>query len=241
MKNVFDVEEGQPSTFASYPAFDRRHLRTIELAIRAAWSDLHKDSVKARRLSIDDEEHISHMLRESLNAIRESETRKVPGYNYDLFQIPYLGAEIITSEGKIRKPDIVFSLAGRPRPGVSNGIHDGIFVECKILGQKSSTNLSNYCKKGLHRFVEGSYAAWMREGMMLAYVRTTQELSDDLAKQTSKPAMRDLLESNGKLSKCTLTRITPSVYISHHRRDNVTLGQAGNPGPIEVRHLWLNV
>lgn len=82
---------------------------------------------------------------------------------------------MLTPEGKVRKSDIMFKLAGSKRPGVSKGIRDTIFVECKILQSGSngkSRNVAAYCDDGIHRFVEGAYASWMREGMMVAYVRT---------------------------------------------------------------------
>lgn len=241
MKNVFAGAEGAGITWASNPPFDGRYLRAIELALRAAWDALHKDYATASELSNAKEERISHMLREALNELREKETGGVEGYNCDIFERPYVGAEILTPNGNIKKPDVVFSLSGRPRPGVSNGLRDGIFVECKILEQGTKKNVAAYCNNGVHRFVEGSYGAWMREGMMLAYVRTSQSLPDDLTKLLGADAMKAHLASDGKLRTCALTRIEPRVYISVHQRTRPYPGGEGYPGPIEIRHLWLHV
>lgn len=241
MKNVFAEAENADVTWASNPSFDRRHLRAIELALRAAWLAVHNNYATTGVLSSADEVRISHLLRDALNELRERETGGVDGYNCDIFERPYIGAEILTPDGKIRKPDVVFSLSGRPRPGVINGMRDGIYVECKILEQGTKKNMVAYCKDGVHRFVEGSYAAWMREGMMLAYVRTKQSLPDDLAKLLGTDAMRKHLASNGELTKCSLTWIGPRVYISTHQRAWPYPGEEGYPGPIEIRHLWLYV
>jgi hypothetical protein len=215
-------------------------LRAIEVALRKAWDELHDDYDAAQRLSHENEVRISHLLRERLNDIREREGRGgVDDYSCALFERPQIGAEIQTPEGKIRKPDIVFGLCGKRRPGVTNGMTDCIFVECKILDQKK--NLRLYCRDGLQRFVTGAYSAWMREAMMVAYVRTQQSLPQGLESLTETSEMQDLLASTGKLASCNLTRIDPRVYISVHERHWRYPDEQGRPGPIEIRHLWLRV
>jgi hypothetical protein len=251
MKDIFaDNKETERAMAAqdgwgSYPPFDRRHLRAIELALRAAWDRLHRDPVKSRLLSSENEVNISHLLREELDELRHLERGGVPGYFHQYFETPRLGAEIKTQGGKIRKPDIVFGLCGAKRPGVSKTTRDGIFVECKILERRGSRTLTEYCNDGLQRFVDGDYAAWMREGMMLAYVRSSDVLPNNLAPRLSSTAA---LACTGPLVKCTLTRVAPRVYISVHKRgwtysegnDRDGAGKK-SPGPIEVRHLWLHV
>jgi hypothetical protein len=239
MKNIFTVPDEKVSGWASNPPFDRRHLRAIELAVRKAWELLHKDRVTAQQLSDKNEEHVSHLLREALNDLREKATGGVAGYDCNTFERPHVGAEIKTPGGKVRKPDIVFGLAGCPRPGVSSGMRDGIFVECKILQQGTKKNVAAYCRDGVHRFVEGSYAAWMREGMMLAYVRTSQSLPGDLVKRLR--SERKHLATDGELRRCSLTLVEPRVHISVHEREWPYPDGTGFPGPIEVRHLWLVV
>lgn len=240
MRNAFDVVSRQgDDRWKSNPPFERRHLRAIELALRKAWDELHSDHVLAAKLSTSGEVEISHLLRDRLNQIRERETGGVPGYDCDTFYPSPLGGEMQTPQGKIRKPDIAFGLCGRLRPGVSSGLHDCIFVECKLIDQTKNARL--YCKDGLQRFVTDAYAAWMREGMMLAYVRAEQVLPDTLEKATRQADMQVLLASNGQLKKCTLSKVDPRVYISIHDRDWSYPDGSGRPGPIEVRHLWLRV
>ncbi|MDO8990067.1 MAG: hypothetical protein Q7U91_10590 [Sideroxyarcus sp.] len=241
MKNVFAEINDNIGAWASSPPFDQRHLRAIELALRAAWNALQNDFAKANQLSTISEERISHLLREELNKLREREQGGIKDYTCQIFERPQVGAEIITPDGKIRKPDIVFALSGNRRPGVSDGLKDGIFVECKILEQGTKKNISAYCNAGVHRFVEGSYSAWMREGMMLAYVRTSQTLSVNLANALKKEAMKTHLACNGKLKQCTLTKIAPRVYISVHKRAWPYPDGSGYPGPIEIRHLWFSI
>lgn len=241
MKDVFAEPAENGLDWAAYPPFNPRHLRAIELALRAAWANLQKDAVKCRQLSTDNEVQISHMLRDALNALREKKKGGVPDYNCLAFERPQVGAEIMTESKKIRKPDIVFALCGYQRSGVSNSMKDGIFVECKLLEHRSKKNVAAYCNAGIHRFVEGSYAERMREGMMLAYVRTSQALPGDLATKLADEEMKEHLATDGKLSPCGLTRMEPRVYLSTHMRNRPYSDNGGYPGPIAIRHLWLHV
>lgn len=243
MKNVFAIPEsaGTP-TWASNPSFEHRLLRAIELAVRKAWDNLHSNIVLARQLSAaKKEEQISHLLHKALNDLREGKTGKVEGYDCYHFGHPQVAPEILTPHGKIKKPDLVFHLAGSARPGVADSLTDAIFVECKLLEHGSGKNVGAYCKNGIARFVEGSYGAWMREGMMLAYARTSQTLPGDLAKPLSKQQNKEDLATKGTLKRCTLTRLDPPTYISVHERNWSYVDGSGQPGPIEIRHLWLHI
>ncbi len=240
MRDMFADPTEVEKDWAAYPPFDPRYLRAIELALRTAWANLRKDAVKCQKLSTLNEERISHMLRDALNTLREKKSGGVTDYSYLVFERPQVGAEIMTKDEKIRKPDIVFALSGGARPGVSNSLKDAIFVECKIL-QQGSRSVTAYCNAGILRFVEGSYAERMREGMMLAYVRTGQALPNDLATTLADEEMKERLATDGTLSPCSLTRVEPRVYLSTHKRDWSYPDNDGYPGPIVIRHLWLHV
>lgn len=241
MKDVFAEPKEKGEKWEAYPPFEHRFLRAVELAIRTAWASLRTDPEKAYQLSTLKEERISHMLRDALNALREKKTGGVKDYNCLVFERPQVGAEFVTQDGKIRKPDIIFALSGWARPGVSNSMKDCIFVECKILEHGSKKNVAAYCNAGIHRFVEGSYAERMREGMMIAYVRTSQVLPKDLATTLADEEMKKHLATDGMLSACSLTRVEPRVYISIHKRNWPYMDNDGYPGPIAIRHLWLHV
>lgn len=226
-----------PPPYASYPPFGPRYLRAIELAVRRAWAQLLDDPVEAAKLATASEVNISHQLRTALNGLRERRTGDVPGYTYDVFEHPQLGAEFQTQQGAIRKPDLVFFLAGQPRPGVADGMRDAIFVECKLL-EKGKT-VAMYCNSGLKRFITGDYAAWVREGMMLAYVRDQSVLPEALVKLGQQEAYRTALAWDGSVGICGLTDQSPRVYLTVHQRSWPYEEGAGSPGPIEIRHLWL--
>jgi hypothetical protein len=161
----------------------------------------------------------------------------VAGYDCNTFERPQISAEYLRLDGRIRKPDIVFALSGIPRPGSGDGLYDGLFVECKIIDSGSRT-VAEYCRNGLNRFVDGSYAWRMREGMMLAYVRTSQSLPADLDNSLVSSTHKVLLNVVGELKPCSLTHSLPQVFISTHER-HWSYIDGGIPGPIEVRHLWV--
>jgi hypothetical protein len=236
MKNPVTLAEDPPPD-ACYPPFGARYLRAIELAVRQAWAQLLDNPGEAAKLATANEVDISHQLRTALNGLRERRTGEVPGYTYDVFEHPQLGAEFQTQHGAIRKPDLVFFLAGRPRPGVADGMRDAIFVECKLL-EKGKT-VATYCQEGLKRFVTGDYGAWVREGMMLGYVRDKSALPEALIKLGQKETFRKSLSWDGNVSLCTLTELAPRVHLTVHQRNWLYQGQTGSPGPIEIRHLWL--
>lgn len=236
MKDLFALAE-DPPPYTSYPPFGSRYLRAIELAVRQAWSQLLADPGEAAKLATASEVDISHQLRTALNGLRERRTGDVPGYTYDVFEHPQLGAEFQTQNGSIRKPDLVFFLAGQPRPGVADGMRDAIFVECKLL-EKGKT-VATYCRDGLKRFVTGDYAAWVREGMMLGYVRDQSMLPEALVKLGRRQAIREALSWDGSVGVCTLTERTPKVHLTVHERNWPYNAHGGSPGPIEIRHLWL--
>lgn len=236
MKDAFALADDSPP-YTSHPPFGERLLRPIELAVRQAWSQMLADPAEAAKLATNNEVDISHQLRMALNKLRECRTGKVEGYTCDVFEHPQLGAEFQTPQGAIRKPDLVFFLAGQPRPGVADSMRDAIFVECKLL-EKGKT-VAMYCNEGIKRFVTGSYAAWVREGMMLGYVRDQSELPQDLVKLGQQATFRTELAWDGTVGVCGLTEQNPQVYLTVHQRSWPYEGETGSPGPIEIRHLWL--
>jgi hypothetical protein len=240
MKNIFATVSSGCADWASNPPFEKRYLRAIELALRNAWERLQKHPATAALLATAQEGRISLVLREMLNNIREN-SKDIEAFSCEIFERPQVGAEFLSNSGEIRKPDIVFALAGAPRPGVANGLTDGIFVECKILEQGTSKNVQAYCNNGIRRFVDGSYAPRMREGMMVAYVRGKISLPHDLVSLLNSTAMQSHLSTDGTLSVCGLTKLVPSVHISVHQRSWKYPEGDGEPGPIEIRHLWLAV
>jgi hypothetical protein len=221
------------------PPFGDLLLRAIDNALRAAWALLVNDVMEHDTLYNGCEPKITMHLRKKLNHVRIHGGAK--GYNATTFERPQIASEYYDYKDQtIRKPDIVFALNGAPRPGVWDDDYDAIFVECKLITQKSSQNTGRYCNQGLVRFVEGAYGWRMPHGMMVAYVRTEQKLPSALSATFAKASTAAKLNLRGPLTVCKLSATQPRVYVSSHDR-TWQLRENVAPGPIEVRHLWLNV
>jgi hypothetical protein len=236
MKNAFS-QGGASAGYVSHPPFEKRLLRVIEKAIRRAWARLLEDPGKSATLLSGGEVDISDLLREALNDLREVRKGGVQGFSYNVFEHPHLGAEMPRRAKGVRKPDLIFMLSGRPRPGIVNRMGDAIYVECKIVETGTGKTVGAYCDSGLIRFVNGDYAAWMREGMMLGYIRNDLVLPGNLARALVTKARKKKLACDGTLTLCDLSLDKPRVYISVHKRS--WKHEEGKPGPITVRHLWL--
>lgn len=231
-------EKGEEKTPIHAP-FEPRVLIAIDAALRQAWAGLCADKASRLILESKGEVAITHRLRKQLNVLRIS--GGVAGYNTAAFERPYSGAEYQNYKGEeVRKPDLIFALAGDPRPGVFDDLYDAVFVECKLIDQASSKNVGRYCSNGLIRFVEGSYAWRMPHGMMLAYVRSGQYLPDALTNGLNSYGRAQALNTDGNVRLCSLSVAEPRVCLTDHERSWL-LPEGQPPGRIQVRHLWLSV
>lgn len=233
---VEPIPDGRP--VAINPEIEPHVLTAVDSAIREAWNRLLSDASDRQVLEQLGEVKITPRLRAQLNALRIAGT--VAGYNAKAFERPYAGAEYLNHKGeKVRKPDLIFALAGAPRPGCYDDLNDALFIECKLIDE-GRKNVGLYCSKGLIRFVDGSYSWRMKQGMMLAYVRTTQTLPSGLEDGLATHGRAKACETDGKVLACPLSMVQPRVYLTNHGR-SWSLPEGMAPGPIQVRHLWLPV
>lgn len=232
-------EEEVPQTLPLInPPFEPHLVTAIDSALKAAWNAMFLDIADREILETSGEVKITQHLRKKLNELRQSGS--VSGYNCLAFERPYSGAEYLNFKNeKVRKPDLIFAVSGSPRPGVNDDLNDAMFVECKLI-EDGGRNVGLYCSKGLIRFVEGSYAWRMNHGMMVAYVRTQQQLPEALVEGLNSYGRAKILETNGTVNPCPLSSANPRVYLTDHER-HWKLPEGIPPGDIQVRHLWLHV
>jgi hypothetical protein len=139
------------------------HKAAILAALRWAWSELRRDYADLIRNG--DEESVTERLQFILNDRHEGERRA--SWLRD-FESVTRGESQRTADARLqKKPDLTF----RPPPNarVVNTTRWGWFVECKIIDGHAS--IVAYRDKGVRRFSEGEYAAWMESAAMVAYVR----------------------------------------------------------------------
>lgn len=232
-------EESTPKVSSPInPAFDNRLLIAINQALQEAWALMCADKADRKIIEEKGEVSITQCLRKKLDQLR---INGKSGYNCHSFERPYSGAEFLNYNGKkIRKPDLIFAVSGNPRPGVFDNLNDAIFVECKLIDPNGKKNVGLYCSEGLIRFVEGSYSWRMPEGMMVAYVRSDQELPKALEDSLAGYGRAKKLKTDGKVHLCKLSKLPQAIYLTKHKR-TWKLPEGASPGQIEVRHLWLRV
>ena len=77
--------------------------------------------------------------------------------------------------------------------------------------------------------------------MMIAYVRTHDDVSTSLAPHLLDPKCRADYEVIADPALCKVRRpAAPPIYVSKHGRSKVTVGGIAT-GSIEIAHLWLRV
>lgn len=242
--SVFVSLGRQPKFEAPYPAWDESLIGVIEAAIREATRRVMAGHSRQARLAAV-ENDLTHWLQEELWLLLD-QSGAVPGFTHDVFDKPTRGAEVENYDGtKIsKKPDLTFYRHGPTN--VVDGRHDAWFCECKILDATHSLN--DYIYQGLMRFVNGTYAWAMPAAQMIGYVRHSANANQGAA---SLPVyMNSQNPSTGKTHahatsllaigrRVQVVGATPLLSTTHARGFPLRNGTA--PGPIELRHLWLQM
>ena len=212
----------------------------IEEAIVVAWRRV---PAAAARAGVDlgsvDEEPITRLLRDELDALQRDRTNPVPGFSDREFDhIPE--SEAIRVGARVVYPDLVVRPRNTP-PGVPLGrrVDYGLMIECKILDRtRPNLSLRTYCVKGLLRFVTGEYAAAMPSAMLVAYVRCEWSVPEQLVRHFSE-AGYDREYQVQSMPALHAERAQVPVYVSRHGRPGVLVWDRHAAGDIAVTHLWL--
>ena len=215
-----------------YPAFEPGFLAIVNRALTWAWATLRQRSSDEHLREVA-EVQITEAMQTVLNQAMNDALEPVEGFTAAYFETMERGGEIANYDGTRleKRPDLRFRLRGRHN--VSDRLQYAFFVECKIVDATHA--VLRYCNEGLARFIRGDYAWAMPHAMMLAYVRD---------RTYSVQALKQLLENDNtqyavtSVSVPEATEALGSVESVHKRpwRYPVTDSE---PGPIEIRHLWL--
>lgn len=214
-----------------HPPVDLSVMLILEDAIRAAWELLIETPPSTLNLATDLEEPLNFHLHEAL-ADRVWSCGLVAGFDEMYFRDIQSAPEVCNFDRKElkKRPDMLVKLAGRP--DTVKPSQDGIFIECKPVDTAHPLT-SQYCRRGISRFVVGRYAWAMQEAIMIGYAR---ELKDTVAL---------LQEAFTKTQATTLSSGTPECglnegsAVTRHRR-SFCYSQTGAAAPeITLRHIWL--
>jgi hypothetical protein len=220
-----------------HPPLDIRILLVLENAVRKAWEILKDNQPNSFYLDSASEKSVTIALLDIMEELRT--TGIVDGFSNKEFETVIREGKLTNFDGQHpdKEPDFVFRLT-EVRVGTKK-LQDGIITECKPVDKAHPVG-SNYCKKGLIRFINGDYAWAMQSGMMIGYVDNAYtifpKLSDSLKKD------KGLYNSKGEPVACPLSEklnISPMVYKTIHER-KWQYPQNGKKAPdITIRHLWL--
>lgn len=226
MVNGSFISLGLPPSRPQEPfaAFNEKIVQTIEKAICTAWQLL--AASKRLNLATESEIVITTALQESIIDVLNN--NYVEGFVPEIFQQPTRDASVKDFSGDYleKKPDLAFFISSA-QPLSTN---KGLFYECKPIG-----NVGKYLGySGLQRFCDGRYAWAMPHAGMIGYVQRKK------APLTAEAAIKENV-ANGALvveSHCDAHVDYYPIWMSVHRRDFKLLnGKA--PGPITIRHIWL--
>jgi len=217
-----------------------QQIRAILKAFRLAWSEFlaEPEPHGIENVLGAKEVPISEALLRVLCTIHNAKKPPIPAFSSD-FQTPISDGSLRNFDGSrlVTKVDFCFRPKVNPYPG-RNIDQYGLFVEAKPI---LNGTLSNYMRKGLVKFLRGDYAWAMTQGMMVAYVRpTNQQLPN---------ALIAYFKRLGN-AKTFGIRNTPRAYPTdtHNPRPCLTVHErtwsypspkANVPGDIEIIHLWL--
>ncbi len=206
------------------------HLIFIAEYLAKAWKDLFKSTNSGIRVL--DEPDINALMVARLNTILDED----PQWGMIVRKVSR-GEEMISFDGSHleKRPDLSISLTDRRR-------NFPFIIECKLIDAASGKRVNQYCNDGLVRFLNGEYAWYAQEAMMLAYVRDGSTIISKLTpyfaryqKNNDDPFATEKLPEQIKASPFDLSH-------SRHGRQfrYVHRSPYDDPGPIAVWHLWLS-
>ena len=196
------------------------------------------------RLAEASEDQVTTALRSVIeNNLRQ--TGSIPGFNKLNYDSVVRQSQVANFDGThpAKEPDLYFKLRhdeAEPRMVLSE--HDALFVECKPVDSTHAAG-SQYCDKGLIRFVRGDYAWAMQEGMMLAYARNGRTIASHLIPAMRKTERMASLKTIELPQACRASGATGNahaepVHISKHRRGFTWPDKKGKATDITIYHLW---
>lgn len=175
------------------------------------------------------------------------QTGCVPGFNRRTYDFVGRQGQVAnyTLTRFTKTPDLCFKPRhdeGEPRAVLSE--FDALFIECKPIDGSHAAG-SKYCDDGLIRFVEGSYAWAMEEGMMLGYARHGRTIAKNLLPDMQAPARRKSLRTitlpkTVSHPKAAAAVHAEALHASSHRRGFPWIAGKGPATDILIYHSWHN-
>jgi hypothetical protein len=167
---------------------------------------------------------------------------EVSGFSAPFFERVTRQHECDSFDGSLQKqrPDLFFGI--RPDDTFRTRIQSdqwGVFAECKPVDVNHFAG-SDYCEKGLARFIEGEYAWAMQEALMVAYARDQRAIASHLAPAMATRAHLHLQNTVIPLSgeSCDSGTYHEALHVSRHARPFDWTEGRGPACPITIYHSW---
>jgi hypothetical protein len=185
-----------------------------------------------------DEVDINNKLEWLLNRMLDSDPSAIAGFSKAIFQTVVRGAELNNHDGTLpeKRPDLAFR-STRSHPGLAFPEQCVLLVECKIADPSRPMNF--YCKEGLERFIDGTYAWAVSSAIMLGYARQGYSPKKQLHIHLTKYGNNYNLVSPLKKRDPGMT--SPDFYVTVHDRTKVKEMPTGPEGRITIHHLWVKI
>ncbi|MDD5241679.1 MAG: hypothetical protein PHG47_08160 [Sulfuricella sp.] len=227
-----------------FDAISSLWLGAIELGLREAWKELVKNQSRYQvDIDNDDEHLISEPLVRAINFLRNNKQKDPFLTLVKHFDHAYVGAGFRNYKNEeIQQPDLVFKPRIAPHAGIDAQYY-AVFIEAKVISEKSHQKVGEYFRDGVIRFIDGRYAWAMRQGLMLAYVRGVDLDAGAAIQEYLKPSSRyKRFAVKSSAVRVAPPNPLPNVYQTTHSRDwSYDADSLGEPGDIAIRHLWLSV
>jgi hypothetical protein len=211
------------------PPVSNRNLRVLTKTLATVWSILLRKW--GMQILSQDESDITTLI---VNHFKNP-NNTYPQWSHLVSNIDR-GTEMCNFDCSRRdmKPDILISLTDSAHSGLP------LIVECKLIDAKTKS-VGLYCNKGLVRFINGNYAWYDQQAIMLAYVRDASTIATSLTPHLSK-------HQNKQLDPFACEQLPEAVEATdmdlarsrHGRNFHYIHQQPKASGSIVVWHLWLS-
>ncbi len=237
------TKAGSVYDYLPYAGFAALELLVVEKALRLVWLEAPK-RFYCHQIDFNtaDEDEISSALVLVFDDLWAKDRHLLSDLSKLFNPVPIFngqhGAVNYLSRPLNYKPDLTFR-QNYTAAGIS-ALNACLFIEAKLVEQGKT--MRGYCGHGLTRFVDGTYAWAMPQGMMLGYVRrTSQKLPDSLRAHFKRPGKRDSCRlTNGPVA-FPLSGFANRSYLTVHDRTWNYPETNKSPGPISILHLWLQI
>lgn len=210
------------------PAIPNELMEIIAEKLEAAFVEL--KATAGPTIASGTEAEVTSLLEARLNGMLDSDPLWA-----SLVMCVSRGKETVSFDGTHleKRPDLTIFLTDRKR-------NHPLIAEAKVIDHIKGKTINLYCENGIKRFLKGEYGWGVREGFMLAYVRSGETTATSLsAFLNSAPS-----PGFGVIDTATPSHMTvKDIFQSGHNRSFSylpPLGPSRSPGAITLWHLWMS-